>query len=60
MARDLDAARSDLLSARQSLAWDRREMEVLRARFESLQRDWRRRKAAADEVEQMLDAALKD
>jgi hypothetical protein len=60
MARDLDATRSDLLSARESLAWDRREMEVLRARFESLQRDWRRRKAAADEVEQMLDAALKD
>jgi hypothetical protein len=58
-ARDFDRTRGELLSARQSLAWDRRELEVLKARFESLQRDWSSRKGAMDATERALDAALK-
>jgi hypothetical protein len=59
-ARDLDAARNELNSTRQSLAWDRRELATLRARFERLQHDWWRRKAVMDETERALDALLKD
>jgi len=58
-ARDFDAARTELLSTRQSLAWDRRELEVLRARFEALHRDWRRRSDVMEEAERALEAVLK-
>ena len=32
-ARDLDATRDELLSTRQTLEWERRELELLRARL---------------------------
>ncbi|CAN7560007.1 hypothetical protein LJR225_004107 [Phenylobacterium sp. LjRoot225] len=58
-ARDFDATRGQLISARQNLAWDRRELEALKARFESLQRDWLSRKSVMEETERTLDALLK-
>ena len=45
-------------SLRQSLAWERRELEVLKARVEEVQRDWWRQKGVMDEVEWTLDRAL--
>jgi hypothetical protein len=58
-AHDLDVARNELLGLRQTLAWERRELEVLKARFESLQRDWWSQKGVLDEVGWALDAVLK-
>ena len=58
VARDLDAARSEALSLRQSLAWERRELEVLKARLEEVQRDWWRQKGVMDEAEWTLDRVL--
>jgi len=57
-ARDLDAARNEVLSLRQSLAWERRELEVLKTRIEEVQRDWWRQKGVMDEVQWVLDRAL--
>ena len=64
-ARDLDAARVELLSARQSLAWEHRELELLRqeleqtlARMASVQRDWWAQKGVMDEAGWALDAIL--
>lgn len=57
-ARDLDAARSENLGLRQSVAWERRELDLLKARFESLQRDWYAQKGVIDEVEWALDDLL--
>ena len=58
VARDLDATRSELLSLRQTLAWERRELELLKARLEDVQRDWWRQKGWMDEVERALDGVL--
>lgn len=57
-ARDLDAARSELLSARQTLAWERRELAELQARFEALQREWWAQKGVMDETAAALGAIL--
>ncbi|CAN7204198.1 hypothetical protein LJR219_000573 [Phenylobacterium sp. LjRoot219] len=57
-ARDLDATRSELLSLRQTLAWERRELEVLKARVEQVQRDWWAQKGVMDEAEWALDKIL--
>lgn len=59
-ARDLDAARSELLGARQTLAWERRELELLRERLEAVQRDWWAQKGVMDEAGWALDAILAD
>ena len=57
-ARDFDAARDELLSLRQTLAWERRELVELQARFEALQRDWWAQKGVMDETAAALDAIL--
>lgn len=57
-ARDLDAVRGELLSLRQTLSWERRELELLRARFETLQREWWAQKGVMDEAGWALDALL--
>lgn len=59
-ARDFDVARGDLLVARQTLAWERRELEQLRERLEAVQRDWWAQKGLMDEVGWALDAVLAD
>jgi hypothetical protein len=59
-ARDLDAVRGELLSLRQTLSWERRELELLRARFEILQREWWAQKGVMDEAGWALDALLAD
>jgi hypothetical protein len=59
-ARDLDAVRSELLSLRQTLAWEHRELELLQARFETLQRQWWAQKGVMDEAGWALDALLAD
>lgn len=58
VARDLDAVRNELLSLRQTVAWERRERELLKARIEEVQRDWWGQKGVMDEVEWALDKAL--
>lgn len=57
-ARDLDAVRSELLSLRQTLAWERRELEIIKSRIEEVQRDWWTQKGVMDEVEWALDKVL--
>lgn len=58
LARDLDAARSEALSLRQSLAWERRELELLHARVEEALRAWWDQKAVMNEAEWTLDKIL--
>jgi len=58
--RDLDAARSELLAARQTLEWERRELQQLRDRLEAAQRDWWAQKGVMDEAGWALDAILAD
>ena len=57
-ARDLDAVRSELLNLRQTLAWEQRELELLQARFETLQREWWVQKGVMDEAGWALDTLL--
>lgn len=58
VARDLDASRAEVLSLRQTLAWERRELEILKARVEEVQRDWWAQKGVMDEAEWGLDKVL--
>lgn len=55
---ELDAARGETLALRQSLAWERREHEQLKARFEALQRDWLMQRDIIEEVGWTLDDIL--
>jgi hypothetical protein len=57
-ARDLDAARTELHNLSQTLDWERRELERLQARFDTLQREWWAQKGVMDEVGWALDALL--
>lgn len=57
-ARDFDLTRHELLSLRQTLAWERRELTELQARFEALQRDWWAQKNAMDETAAALETIL--
>ena len=57
-ARDLDQARGDLLAARQALDWERREHEELKARFETLHRDWLHQTEVIEAVGCTLDDIL--
>jgi hypothetical protein len=59
-ARDFDAARGELLTTRQMLAWERRELELLRERLDAAQRDWWAQKGVMDEAGWALDAILAD
>lgn len=58
IARDFDAARAELLSLRQTLAWERGQLAELQARFEALQRDWWAQKGVMDETAAALGAIL--
>jgi hypothetical protein len=58
VARDLDAVRSELLSLRQTLDWQSRELAELQARLEASQRDWWAQKGVMDETGWALDAIL--
>jgi hypothetical protein len=57
-ARDFDQARADLHAARQQLAWDRRELLELRARYEALEREAALQKSVIDQAGQALEAIL--
>lgn len=57
-ARDLDQARIDNLAAQQSLDWERREHQALKARFEALHRDFVQQKDVLDEVDRTLEDIL--
>lgn len=54
----LDQVRGENLGLRQSLEWERREHNQLRARFEALQQDWLVQKEVIDEVGCLLDDVL--
>jgi hypothetical protein len=57
-ARDFDVARHELLGVRQTLAWERRELSELRARYEALQREAAAQQAVIDQAAGALDAIL--
>jgi hypothetical protein len=59
-ARDFDAARSELHELRQSLALERRDLELLRERLQAAQHDWWAQKGVMDEAGWALDAILAD
>jgi hypothetical protein len=54
----LDKARGENLALRQSLEWERREHDQLKARFEALQNDWLAQKDVIEEVGATLDDVL--
>lgn len=58
-ARDLDAVRTENLTLRQTLAWERRELELLKAQVEAMQRELLTHQALMDEAELTLSELLR-